>query len=680
MTKLQRLDWGILIFLSLLLNYILTDNIFSGSIVAVDLILVYSGYLITSILIEQALEPTKFNFGYLLHNLFKYFILPIICISLLIIPVALLFDHNLLNELPKQIIAAFGFSNNYFELTNATRTHFINAHDAFFQTWFVAIIAQFYLGWFLISTIIKKLTRHSQRPLQQMRFITYLIGLSGAVVGLVMLISDVFNQIGYAQLYFSSLTYLLPLSIGSMLGSLYGWQHVPHHFETIAQTATKKQTLLLLLGSSVCLLLISRYFTINHYWQFLLINLLGCALSVLVIRGIKILRSQQDTEAPEKYIYSSYLFYLALWPAYLIFAAHLKLSTSLIAATICAVLFSFGYQILYQNCLAFFNSFKQQTRVQLSWAMVTVIFLTSAFTLLSSTNNVNGATPQAMTLTPTSVNQTKVTNSSTSSNTSQSHQTTATKKVPTTPNPEKIASQLQNAWQKILNQTNSHVEIAVYNQQTHQTYHLANIAETTAMPTASIVKVSVLSALLKQNMQGKLTLSAADKDYAQKMITLSDNTSTTYLLSQRLGSYTATQPVFNALKMTNTTANQEAWGETTTTALDQLKLLNAIYYNDQHYLDQEARTYAQQLMSNVDASQDWGVSAGSSEYQVKNGWLDESDGSWIVNSIGHISAIQTEKVDYTVAILTNQNNSEAAGITLIEQLAQATNSILSANH
>ena len=312
--------------------------------------------------------------------------------------------------------------------------------------------------------------------------------------------------------------------------------------------------------------------------------------------------------------------------------------------------------------------------------MVTVIFLTSAFTLLSSTNNVNGATPQALTLTPTSVNQTKVTNSSTSSNTSQSHQTTATKKVPTTPNPEKIASQLQNAWQKILNQTNSHVEIAVYNQQTHQTYHLANIAETTAMPTASIVKVSVLSALLKQNMQGKLTLSAADKDYAQKMITLSDNTSTTYLLSQRLGSYTATQSVFNALKMTNTTANQEAWGETTTTALDQLKLLNAIYYNDQHYLDQEARTYAQQLMSNVDASQDWGVSAGSSEYQVKNGWLDESDGSWIVNSIGHISAIQTEKVDYTVAILTNQNASEAAGITLIEQIAQATNSILGDNH
>lgn len=133
MTKLQQLDWGILIFLGLLLNYILTGNIFSGSIVAVDLILVYSGYLITSILIEQALEPTKFNLGYLLHNLFKYFVLPIICISLLIIPAALLFDHNVLNELPKQIIATFGFSNNYFELTNATRTHFINAHDAFFK-------------------------------------------------------------------------------------------------------------------------------------------------------------------------------------------------------------------------------------------------------------------------------------------------------------------------------------------------------------------------------------------------------------------------------------------------------------------------------------------------------------------------------------------------------------------
>ncbi len=240
----------------------------------------------------------------------------------------------------------------------------------------------------------------------------------------------------------------------------------------------------------------------------------------------------------------------------------------------------------------------------------------------------------------------------------------------------KKAAQLKNAWQKILATTNSRVEIAVYDQNTDHTYQLANVNATTAIKTASIVKVSVLTELLKQNMAGTLTLNSTDEAYAKQMITESDNNATTYLLSNRLGGNTSIQNVFADLKMTNSTANAAAWCYTTTTASDQLKLLNAIYYNDDNYLATNSRAYIKNLMAAVDTSQDWGVSAGATSYQVKNGWLDDQDGSWIINSIGHISATSTDDADYTIAILTDQNTSESSGITLIEQLAKVTNTIL----
>ena len=244
--------------------------------------------------------------------------------------------------------------------------------------------------------------------------------------------------------------------------------------------------------------------------------------------------------------------------------------------------------------------------------------------------------------------------------------TTATKK----------ATQLKTAWQKVMATTDSRVEIAIYDKNTNQTYQLANVSTTTAIKTASSVKVSVLTELLKQNMTGDLTLTSTDEAYAKQMIAESDNDATTYLLSQRLGGYTATQAVFDDLHMTHSTANADAWGYTTTTATDQLKLLNTIYYNANHYLATNSRTYAKNLMASVDTSQDWGISAGATSYQVKNGWLNDTDGTWIINSIGHISATTDRDADYTIAVLTDQNSSESSGIALVEKLAQETNTIL----
>ena len=69
-------------------------------------------------------------------------------------------------------------------------------------------------------------------------------------------------------------------------------------------------------------------------------------------------------------------------------------------------------------------------------------------------------------------------------------------------------------------------------------------------------------------------------------------------------------------------------------------------------LTEEGRTYARKLMSSVDPSQDWGVSAGPGKgvsVELKNGWLPRGRHGWAVHSVGHVSG---QGRDYLIAVLT----------------------------
>lgn len=71
--------------------------------------------------------------------------------------------------------------------------------------------------------------------------------------------------------------------------------------------------------------------------------------------------------------------------------------------------------------------------------------------------------------------------------------------------------------------------------------------------------------------------------------------------------------------MTNTHA-ESAWGMTTTTPSDQIKLLNNIFFSSNKLTESE-QNYIQSLMKNVESDQQWGISAGSSNYALKTAGL-----------------------------------------------------------
>ena len=227
-------------------------------------------------------------------------------------------------------------------------------------------------------------------------------------------------------------------------------------------------------------------------------------------------------------------------------------------------------------------------------------------------------------------------------------------------------------WKNLLSSYRGHNAMIAIQSQKDGVVHEYNNNPGHRYTMASTVKVAVLAQLL-HNTNGNLT--AYQQGLASRMIRNSDNAATTEIVRNYLGGVSRMQELYSALGMTETTPGPgNSWGLTTTTATDQLKLLNEIFMKPQsNYLNDQSRNYIKSLMGSVNADQRWGISAGSSQYYIKNGWLALSaPWPWYVDSIGFIP--QDNNNGYTIAVYTDNNIPMQVGVNMIESLARATKS------
>jgi hypothetical protein len=189
-----------------------------------------------------------------------------------------------------------------------------------------------------------------------------------------------------------------------------------------------------------------------------------------------------------------------------------------------------------------------------------------------------------------------------------------------------------------------------------------------AFDTASIVKVDILASLLLGAQDDGRSLTAQEKSYATSMIENSSNASATALWNA-IGGADGLDAANKRLGVTGTTGGEgPRWGLTQTTAAGQLALLKAVFGSDS-VLDASSRAYIKGLMGQVEADQQWGVSAAGGSWELKNGWLPRSTtGLWDINSIGQVTAGGRS---YLLAVLSGGNASQKAGITLVEAAARA---------
>ncbi len=185
------------------------------------------------------------------------------------------------------------------------------------------------------------------------------------------------------------------------------------------------------------------------------------------------------------------------------------------------------------------------------------------------------------------------------------------------------------------------------------------------LPTASMVKIDILAALLHKNAKLGRSLTASDKATAALMVEHSDNEAANILFNE-LGGPTVLNAFNRSIGMTQTTSEWN-WGATMTTPYDEIALLRTLLLPNQVLSDSDRR-YVLRLMEHVVGYQRFGVGAGlppEALVGLKNGWFPYSDG-WGINSAGYVMLGNTE---YLIAIQTGHNPNQQYGRDTVSTLS-----------
>lgn len=228
-----------------------------------------------------------------------------------------------------------------------------------------------------------------------------------------------------------------------------------------------------------------------------------------------------------------------------------------------------------------------------------------------------------------------------------------------------LAEKLQKDITTALAKRKGTVAVGLYERATGTTCTLRG---DTAFDSASVVKVTVLAALLFDAKKTNRYLTDRETKLATAMITKSDNNSTSALWKQ-LG-VKKIQAFLTAAKMTQTKPGaNNYWGLTQITVRDEQRLL-ALLTAKNTVLSDNARAYVLKLMNKVVSGQRWGTPAGAPstvKVHVKNGWLSRATHGWRVHSVGTFNGGGR---DYTITVLTHGNPDMQYGVNTIQAVAK----------
>jgi beta-lactamase class A len=197
---------------------------------------------------------------------------------------------------------------------------------------------------------------------------------------------------------------------------------------------------------------------------------------------------------------------------------------------------------------------------------------------------------------------------------------------------------------------------------------------TSHFDSASVVKVTILAALLRKAQAHHRSLTRTERSLAWAMITRSDNNAASALWADT--GRTSLRRFLARARMTHTVLGPGgAWGLTRITADDETRLLWLLLKANQ-VLNTSSRHYALALMAKVTPSQRWGVPAGAPRrlvVHVKNGWLPLAPHGWRINSIGGFTG---DGQRYSIVVLTQDNPTMDYGVDTVEAIARAVNRAL----
>jgi hypothetical protein len=183
---------------------------------------------------------------------------------------------------------------------------------------------------------------------------------------------------------------------------------------------------------------------------------------------------------------------------------------------------------------------------------------------------------------------------------------------------------------------NQNMGVAIYDITRNQYYGLNDTAPTYGL--ASTAKVYLMLAYLDQVESQNRALRADEVNTLTIMIENSDNNAA-QLTWIRLGYDSGSLLRFQQkLGITGYKPCADGWGCAELTAGAMITALTALQQGK--ILTAEHRQFALNLMSNIEADNQWGVgdtAPKGAKFYMKDGWLTDYDGTWLLNSVGIVT-------------------------------------------
>ena len=341
----MRIKWFSLIRITgllLVLLYHFFQTIFPGGFFGVDVFFTFSGFLITSLLLEEFGKARQIDLLGFFKRRFYRIVPPVVLMVLVTMPFTLLVRQDYVAGIGGQIAGVFGFMTNFYEMLTGGSYESQFIPHLFVHNWSLAVEVHYYILWGLAVWFLSKRSKSGS----QLRGMVFLLSAGAFIISFFSMFIGSLMASSYSSVYFSSLTHVYPFFLGSILATVVGVRQTSDLVKQFDRTWDLRQNLLVLAAGLLVLFLLTFFVKFTYLFAYLFGFLLASLAAVVMIFAARVLH-EKTPEIQEPRIITfladtSYAVYLFHWPFYIIFS---QLMGNLLAV-ILTVIFSYFFAIL----------------------------------------------------------------------------------------------------------------------------------------------------------------------------------------------------------------------------------------------------------------------------------------------------------------------------------------------
>ena len=339
----MRIKWFSLIRITgilLVLLYHFFQTLLPGGFFGVDVFFTFSGFLITSLLLEEFGQKGQIDLlGFFRRRFYRIFP-PVVLMILVTMPFTFLVRQDYVAGIGSQIAGVLGFMTNFYEMLTGGSYESQFIPHLFVHNWSLAVEVHYYILWGLAVWFLSKRAKSSG----QLRGTVFLLSSAAFIISFLSMFIGSFIVSSYSTVYFSSFTHVYPFFLGSVLATLVGVRQTTTLVKRLNNTWDLKQALLVFGAGLGVLLLLTFFVKFTYLFAYLIGFLLASLAAIAMILATRVLHEKTpNIEEPKVISFladTSYAVYLFHWPFYIIFTQLMGNLPAVILTTVFSYLFA----------------------------------------------------------------------------------------------------------------------------------------------------------------------------------------------------------------------------------------------------------------------------------------------------------------------------------------------------